>query len=52
MTIYDVSGLSSTALEELVSIVFAASETVALYVRLPNGAAGRFRRAEIEARST
>ena len=48
-TIYDVIGLSSAALEELANMILADSAAVALHVRLPNGTAGCFTRAAIEA---
>jgi hypothetical protein len=51
VTIYDVIGLSSLALEELANMVLASSEASALYVRLPDGTAGSFTRAAIEAGS-
>ncbi len=47
-TIYDVNGLSSTALEELADMILNNSATPALYVRLPNGTAGSFTQVSTE----
>jgi hypothetical protein len=49
VTIYDVIGLSSAALEELADLILADGAAIALQVRLPNGTAGYVTRAAIEA---
>ena len=48
VTIYHAIGLGSSMLEELAGMILANSKPAALYVRLPDGTAGRFTRSRSE----
>jgi hypothetical protein len=48
VTIYDVIGISEAMLEELVGMILANSTAAALFVRLPDGTAGKFTRSRSE----
>jgi hypothetical protein len=48
VTIYHAIGLGSSMLEELAGMILANSKPGALYVRLPDGTAGKFTRSRWE----
>jgi len=52
VTIYHAIGLGTSRLEELAGMILANSKPAALYVRLPDGSAGRFTRAGWKVGST
>ena len=48
VTIYHAIGLGSSMLDELAGMILANSQPAALYVRLPDGTAGKFTRSRSE----